>query len=146
MPGSLGRFNVKVCFDLFIHPKCQRHNAHKLHLKCTGNKLCFRCMFGIIRTRNITYISCTKTTTNTAEGRGRKMTAIEKDFLAEVRTANPDDCKRIVNIIQSAMRRQDGFKDENGDFTDLGLLAGAITEELTVNGILKQAGRQVADI
>ena len=63
-----------------------------------------------------------------------KANGIERDFLKEVREARPEDCKTIVN----ALRNLDGREKEAGELTPLGMLAAAIAEELTMNGILKR--------
>lgn len=62
-----------------------------------------------------------------------KTNGIEKDFLTEVRGANPEDCEVII----SALYDLDGRENEDGELTPLGVLAGAIVEELTINGIMK---------
>lgn len=58
---------------------------------------------------------------------------IEKDFLQEVRDARPEDCKTII----LALYALDGRKDKNGNMTSLGILAGAVIEELALNGFMK---------
>lgn len=58
---------------------------------------------------------------------------IEQDFLREVRKARPEDCDTIISLLYSL----EGREDENGEETPLGLLAGAIAEELLINGIMK---------
>ena len=63
-----------------------------------------------------------------------EITGIEKDFLNEVRKARPEDCKAIIEALYSL----EGREDEAGELTSLGLLTGAIIEELMINGILKR--------
>lgn len=63
---------------------------------------------------------------------------IERDFLTEVRRARPEDCKVIIE----ALRRLDGREDEDGELTPLGLVTGALIEELTMNGIIKKCGKE----
>ena len=63
-----------------------------------------------------------------------KANGIERDFLKEVREARPEDCKAIIEAVRSL----EGRKDEAGELTPLGMLAAAIMEELTINGILKR--------
>ena len=62
------------------------------------------------------------------------MNGIEQDFLHQIRNARPEDCKTIIEALQTL----DGQQDETGELTDFGLLVGACIEELTVNGILKR--------
>lgn len=63
-----------------------------------------------------------------------KANGIERDFLREVREARPEDCKVIIEAVQAL----DGREDEDGELTPLGMLAAAIVEELTTNGIMKR--------
>ena len=63
-----------------------------------------------------------------------KANGIERDFLREVREARPEDCKAIIEAVQAL----DGREDEDGELTPLGMLAAAIVEELTINGIMKR--------
>lgn len=63
-----------------------------------------------------------------------KANGIERDFLKEVREARPEDCKTIIE----ALHALDGREDEAGELTPLGMLAAAIVEELTINGIMKR--------
>lgn len=62
-----------------------------------------------------------------------KANGIERDFLKEVREARPEDCKTIVKALYAL----EGRKDEDGELTPLGMLAGAVIEELMINGFLK---------
>ena len=66
--------------------------------------------------------------------RTMKANGIERDFLKEVREARPEDCKTIIE----ALHALDGREDETGELTPLGLLVGAVVEELTINGIMKR--------
>lgn len=59
---------------------------------------------------------------------------IERDFLKEVREANPEDCKTIV----AALLNLEGREDAEGELTPLGELVAGIIEELTVNGVWKR--------
>ena len=59
---------------------------------------------------------------------------IEQDFLKEVREARPEDCKAII----AALYALEGRKDTDGELTSLGMLTGAVIEELTINGIMKR--------
>lgn len=61
-----------------------------------------------------------------------KANGIERDFLREVREARPEDCKAIIEAVQALDGREDG------ELTPLGMLAAAIVEELTINGIMKR--------
>ena len=63
-----------------------------------------------------------------------KANGIERDFLREVREARPEDCKAIIEAVQAL----DGREDEDVELTPLGMLAAAIVEELTINGIMKR--------
>lgn len=63
-----------------------------------------------------------------------KANGIELDFLREVREARPEDCKAIIEAVQDI----GGREDEAGELTPLGMLAAAIVEELTMNGIIKR--------
>ncbi len=63
-----------------------------------------------------------------------KANGIERDFLREVREARPEDCKAIIEAVRSL----EGREDEAGELTPLGMLAAAIVEELTINGIMKR--------
>lgn len=63
-----------------------------------------------------------------------KANGIERDFLREVQEARPEDCKVIIEAVQAL----DGREDEDGELTPLGMLAAAIVEELTINGIMKR--------
>lgn len=63
-----------------------------------------------------------------------KANGIERDFLKEVREARPEDCMTII----AALRSLDGREDEEGKLTPLGMLAWAISEELTINGVMKR--------
>lgn len=63
-----------------------------------------------------------------------KANGIERDFLKEVREARPEDCKAIIEAVRSL----EGREDEAGELTPLGMLAAAIVEELTINGIMKR--------
>ena len=63
-----------------------------------------------------------------------KANGIERDFLREVREARPEDCKAIIEAVQAL----DGREDKDGELTPLGMLAAAIVEELTINGIIKR--------
>ena len=63
-----------------------------------------------------------------------KTNGIEKDFLKEVREAHPEDCKAIIAALYSL----EGREDEAGELTPLGVLVGAVVEELTINGIMKR--------
>lgn len=58
---------------------------------------------------------------------------IERDFLKEVREARPEDCKTII----AAFYALEGRKDRSGKLTPLGMLAGAVIEELAINGFMK---------
>lgn len=71
-----------------------------------------------------------------AKGRKRsmKINGIEQDFLKEVREARPEDCKTIIKALYAL----EGREGEDGKLTPLGMLAGAIVEELIVNGIAKR--------
>ena len=94
------------------------------------------CFCDIMIIRNITNILDTSDT-KTEKGEGEdtmEMTGIEKDFLNEVRKARPEDCKAIIEALYSL----EGREDEAGELTSLGLLTGAIIEELMINGILKR--------
>lgn len=62
-----------------------------------------------------------------------KTNGIEKDFLKEVREARPEDCKAIIAALYSL----EGREDEAGELTPLGFLAGAVIEELALNGLMK---------
>lgn len=62
------------------------------------------------------------------------ITGIEQDFLKEVREARPEDCEAVI----AALYDLEGREDKAGELTPLGILAGAIVEELTVNGIMKR--------
>lgn len=62
-----------------------------------------------------------------------KANGIERDFLREVREARPEDCKTIIAALYSL----EGLKDETGELTPLGFLAGAVIEELAINGYMK---------
>ena len=70
-----------------------------------------------------------------------EVNGIEQDFLKEVREARPEDCRTIIEALQAL----DGREGEDGELTPLGLLVGAIVEELTVNGIMKQKYEKEAD-
>lgn len=86
--------------------------------------------------RNITNILDTSDT-KTEKGEGEdtmKPTGIEKEFLQATREASPEDCKTIVSALYALEGREDG----SGELTSLGLLTGAIIEELMINGILKR--------
>lgn len=63
-----------------------------------------------------------------------KANGIERDFLKEVREARPEDCKTIIEALYAL----EGREDEAGELTPLGLLVGAVVEELTINGIMKR--------
>ena len=63
-----------------------------------------------------------------------KANGIERDFLKEVREARPEDCKTIIKALYAL----EGREDEAGKLTPLGMLTGAIVEELIVNGIAKR--------
>ena len=63
-----------------------------------------------------------------------KANGIERDFLKEVRDARPEDCKAIIEAVRSL----EGREDEAGELTPLGMLAAAIVEELTINGVMKK--------
>ena len=71
-----------------------------------------------------------------AKGRKQimKINGIEQDFLKEVREARPEDCKTIIKALY-ALKGREG---EDGKLTPLGMLTGAIVEELIVNGIAKR--------
>lgn len=62
-----------------------------------------------------------------------RINGIEKDFLKEVRDARPEDCKMIIAALYALENR----KGKDGELTPLGMLTGAIVEELTMNGVLK---------
>ena len=67
-----------------------------------------------------------------------KANHIERDFLKTIREASPDDCKEILNLIQDIeTAHKSVFIDDTGEYTDIGLLMGAIKEELMINGVLK---------
>ena len=51
-----------------------------------------------------------------------------------MREARPEDCKAIIEAVRSL----EGREDEAGELTPLGMLAAAIVEELTINGIMKR--------
>jgi len=63
-----------------------------------------------------------------------KISGTEQDFLREVRSARPEDCKVIISALQAL----DGREDAGGELTPLGFLVGAIIDELMINGILKR--------
>lgn len=67
-----------------------------------------------------------------------KANGIEQDFLKEVREARPEDCQTIINVLRAEVFTMDGYKDEAGELTPLGMLAAAIVEELTINGVMKR--------
>ena len=67
-----------------------------------------------------------------------KANGIERDFLKEVREARPEDCQTIINVLRAEVFTMDGYKDEAGELTPLGMLAAAIVEELTINGVMKR--------
>ena len=71
-----------------------------------------------------------------------KANGIEGDFLKEVREARPEDCKAIIEAVRSL----EGREDEAGELTPLGMLAAAIVEELTINGIMKRKYDMKAEI
>ena len=71
-----------------------------------------------------------------------KANGIERDFLKEVREARPEDCKAIIEAVRSL----EGREDEAGELTPLGMLAAAIVEELTINGIMKRKYDRKAEI
>lgn len=62
-----------------------------------------------------------------------KANGIERDFLKEVREARPEDCKTIIAALYSL----EGRKDTDGELTSLGMLTGAVIEELAINGYMK---------
>ena len=62
------------------------------------------------------------------------ITGVEEDFLKEIREANPEDCKTVIE----ALRSLDGREDEAGELTTLGMLAAAIVEDLGLFGVLKR--------
>jgi len=62
-----------------------------------------------------------------------KANGIERDFLKEVREARPEDCKTII----AALYALKGRKDTDGELTSLGMLTGAVIEELAINGYMK---------
>lgn len=66
-----------------------------------------------------------------------KINAVEYDFLKHIREASPDDCKTIIKALYEleGQNKEDGTEDDT--LTELGLLVGAISTELMVNGILK---------
>ena len=63
-----------------------------------------------------------------------KANGIERDFLKEVRTARPEDCKTVIDLLNTL----EGTEDEGGELTPLGMLKGAIIEELQINGVMKR--------
>ena len=71
-----------------------------------------------------------------------KANGIERDFLKEVREARPEDCKTII----AALYALEGRKDEAGELTSLGMLTGAVVEELTINGVMKRKYETEAEI
>ena len=100
------------------------------------------CVIMIIRNiKNTKYCFCvcdTKTTTKNTSKRkdGKsimKANGIERDFLKEVREARPEDCKTIIAALYSL----EGRKDTDGELTSLGMLTGAVIEELAINGYMK---------
>ena len=60
------------------------------------------------------------------------MNEAEKVFLNEVRNASPEDCKTIIKALFKIPGQ--GIDDA---LTPLGLLIGALTNELMTNGVLK---------
>ena len=62
------------------------------------------------------------------------ITGVEEDFLKEIREANPEDCKTVIE----ALRSLDGREDEAGELTTLGMLAAAIVEDLELFGVMKR--------
>lgn len=66
-----------------------------------------------------------------------KVNGIERDFLKEVREARPEDCRRIIAALRAEVDTKDGYRNEAGELTPLGMLAAAIVEELAINGIMK---------
>lgn len=61
------------------------------------------------------------------------ITGIEKEFLKEVRGSRPEDCKTII----AALYGLEGCRNPDGELTSLGMLAGAVIEELATNGFMK---------
>lgn len=62
------------------------------------------------------------------------ITGVEEDFLKEIREANPEDCKTVIE----ALRSLDGREDEAGELSPLGMLVATIVEDLGLFGVLKR--------